>query len=196
MKSDTLATGLRRYCIGAKVRALRTGKKLSLMQLSAHTGLSPAMISKIERDQLFPTLPTLLRIAMVFDLGLDHFFTDSEAGRALAIVRRSERVRLPDRPGGGRASYIFESLDFPVNGRRIHCYHAEFSRESRASEPHAHDGEELIYVLSGTVVVTVNGKDHTLETGDAMYFDSGVAHRYRGGGRALSKAMVVVAPVP
>ncbi len=76
MLSDTLVEGLKRYEIGSKIRALRNAKKLGLVQLGEHTGLSPALISKLERGNLFPTLPTLLRIAMVFGVGLDYFFVE------------------------------------------------------------------------------------------------------------------------
>ena len=72
MLSETLATGLEHYKIGPKIRALRLKKKLGLVQLGEHTGLSPGMLSKIERGALFPTLPTLLRIALVFGFGLEH----------------------------------------------------------------------------------------------------------------------------
>ena len=75
MLSDTLTNELERYAIGPGIKALRLKKKLGLVQLAAHTGLSSAMLSKIERGQMFPTLPTLLRIAMVFGVGLDHFFS-------------------------------------------------------------------------------------------------------------------------
>ena len=59
MLSDTLTNELERYAIGPRIKALRLKKKLGLVQLAAHTGLSPAMLSKIERGQMFPTLPTL-----------------------------------------------------------------------------------------------------------------------------------------
>jgi transcriptional regulator with XRE-family HTH domain len=74
--SDTLAEGLARYAIGEKLRALRLKKKMGLVELSRHTGLSAAMLSKVERGKLFPTLPTLLRIALVFSVGLEYFFSD------------------------------------------------------------------------------------------------------------------------
>src|SRR5690606_30051797 len=99
MISDALAEGLERYDIGAKIRTLRTGRKLGLAQLGAHTGLSSGMLSKIERGQLFPTLPTLLRIAMVFGVGLEHFFLDPDQPQ-VAIVRKADRLRLPDRVEG------------------------------------------------------------------------------------------------
>jgi transcriptional regulator with XRE-family HTH domain len=67
MISETLAEGLAEYRIGRKIRALRQAKKLGLVQLGEHSGLSPGMLSKIERGQVVPTLPTLLRIAMVFE---------------------------------------------------------------------------------------------------------------------------------
>jgi len=56
--------GLERYKIGPKIRLLRQQKKLEPVQLGGHIGLSPAMLSKIERGQLFPTLPTLLPVGM------------------------------------------------------------------------------------------------------------------------------------
>src|SRR4028119_112694 len=114
MLSETLVTGLERYRIGEKVRSLRLKKKLGLAQLGEHTGLSSAMLSKIERGQLFPTLPTLLRIALVFGVGLEHFFVESSERPTIVVVREEDRLRLPDRAGDAIPSYFFESLDFPV----------------------------------------------------------------------------------
>ena len=71
MLSATLEEGLKDYAIGAKIRALRLKKKMGLVELGQHSGLSPALLSKLERGRLFPTLP---RIALVFSVGLDYFF--------------------------------------------------------------------------------------------------------------------------
>src|SRR3712207_9454068 len=117
MLSETLSTGLERYRIGPKVHALRLKKKLGLVQLGEHTGLSPAMLSKIERGQLFPTLPTLLRIALVFSVGLDYFFAGNQKA-VVGVVRRKERMRFPEKPDARDVTYEFESLDFPALERR------------------------------------------------------------------------------
>ena len=119
MLSETLTAGLERYRIGPKVHALRSKKKLGLVQLGQHTGLSPAMLSKIERGQLFPTLPTLLRIALLFGVGLEHFFVDGEERPAVAVTRKRDRLRMPDRPDAAAPAYFFESLDYPVTDRKI-----------------------------------------------------------------------------
>lgn len=192
MLSDTLAQGLKQYGIGPKIRALRQKKKLGLVQLGEHTGLSAAMLSKIERGQLFPTLPTLLRIALVFGVGLEHFFGGDDRP-AVTVVRKGDRIRLPNEPGKEPPSYLFESLDFPVSDRKLEAYYAEFPPDSEPSEPHHHDGPEVIYVVKGHLGVNVDGDDFTLEEGDAMYLESQVPHSYRRVGGSISAAMVVVA---
>src|SRR5512134_658326 len=112
MLTPTLRQGLGDYAIGERVRTLRLKKKMGLVELGRHTGLSPALLSKIERGKLFPTLPTLLRIALVFSVGLEYFFAGAREKPVVAVVRRKDRVSLPDRPGAREAIYRFESLDF------------------------------------------------------------------------------------
>lgn len=194
MLSETLAAGLGQYEIGSKIRTLRQRKKLSLVQLGEHTGLSPAMLSKIERGQLIPTLPTLLRIALVFGVGLDHFFVESPDRAKVAVVRKSERLRLPERQGEDTPSYFFESLDFPVTERKLQAFYAEFPALSKASEPHQHSGAELIYVLTGRLAITIAGSDFVLDEGDAIYFDPGAPHSYRCTDPIPCSAIVVTAP--
>ena len=117
MLSPTLTEGLERYEIGPKLRALRLKKKMGLVQLGKHTGLSPALLSKVERGRLFPTLPTLLRISLVFGVGLEHFFAEAREKPVMAVVRRADRVRLPEKPDGEPSAYGFECLDYPATER-------------------------------------------------------------------------------
>ena len=165
-----------------------------LAQLGEHTGLSSGMLSKIERGQLFPTLPTLLRIAMVFGVGLEHFFVDQSDVALKAVVRKKDRLRLPDQPGKESPSYFFESLDFPVADRKMEAYYAEFDGQPEPTEPHTHEGAEIIYVMRGQLIVSIKGEDTMLEEGNSMYFNSGYEHTYRRQGRASCSAIVVVAP--
>ena len=195
MLTPTLTNGLNDYGIGAKVRALRLKKKMGLVELGEHTGLSPALLSKIERGRLFPTLPTLLRIALVFSVGLDFFFSGSREKPLIAVARKSQRVRLPDKAGARHVSYRFESLDYGATERRFNSYYAEFFPVSAAGvEPHAHPGVEFIYAVTGTLSVHINGEEHTLEAGDSIYFDSSLPHGYRRSGGRTCSAVVVTSP--
>ena len=192
MLSETLQKGIDQYAIGEKLRALRLKKKMGLVELGMHSGLSPALLSKIERGILVPTLPTLLRVALVFSVGLEHFFTDTARKPTLAIVRRSDRQRFPEKMGAEDAAYHFESLDYPAVERAMNAYFVEFDGD-RISHTHTHPGAEILYVIEGRVTVIVGDIAHELAAGDAMYFDSYVPHQYQRAGRRTCKAVVVTA---
>jgi transcriptional regulator with XRE-family HTH domain len=192
--SATLEQGLRTYGIGEKVRALRLSKSMGLVELGRHTGLSAALLSKIERGRLFPTLPTLLRIALVFGVGLELFIARDRRD-AVAIVRRRERRRFPERPGARDVSFFFESLDFNAVERRSSAYYAEFEAvPAEKARPHQHAGVEFLYVLKGRLALRVAGEDHFLEGGDSISFRSSQPHSYRRAGARPCSAIVVTVP--
>lgn len=195
MLTPTLADGLKNYAIGEKLRALRLRKKMGLVELGQHTKLSPALISKIERGRLFPTLPTLLRIAMVFSVGIDFFFTDDRKRRVLAISRHKERLRFPAGATASEAAYSFESLDFGATERKLNAYYAEFHRiDATKVHLHQHDGVEFLYVLSGRLGLRVGSEDILLEGRDSIYFDSSVPHGYWKASDQKTTAIVVTVP--
>jgi mannose-6-phosphate isomerase-like protein (cupin superfamily) len=131
-----------------------------------------------------------MRIALVFGVGLEHFFDVSEKRPAISVVRRAERLRLPDRPGAAAPSFLFESLDFPATDRKMEAFLAEFPAGAAASEPHQHAGAEFVYVISGALAIAISGTEVTLDAGDAAYFESDVPHSYRG--KVACTAIVVV----
>ena len=191
MASETITADLKKYAIGSKLRRLRLRKSMGLLELSKHTGLSPALLSKLERDVMHPTLPTLSRIAMVFSVGLEYFF-NREPKPLLEIVRKKDRLRFPASPDAGNVPYYFESLDFPVPNRALQSFVAEFEPiEEKHNRLHEHPGIELLYVLSGNLELRAGEDKHELSEGDSVYFDSTVPHSYRRIGSRRTAALVV-----
>src|ERR671912_504347 len=188
MLSPTLREGLKAYAIAPKIRSLRLKKKMGLVELGKHTGLSPAMLSKIERGQLFPTLPTLLRIALVFSVGLDYFFVADREKPVVEVARHTDRLRFPEKPGVRDVAYEFESLDFSAVQRLLNSYSADFfAVPAEKLRRHQHPGAEFIYVLSGTLAIHIEGEEHLLDARDSIYFDSTARHGYRRvGGKPCS----------
>ena len=194
MVSKTVEDNLRPYQIGPKLRALRLKKSMGLVELGKHTGLSPALLSKLERDKLYPTLPTLLRIALVFSVGLDYFFADERKRHIVSVVRKEERIKLPDRPSADEVAYYFESLDFKSNERRTNAYLAEFEPVPEEKlKPHQHPGSEFLHVMKGKLGLRIGTDDYELDAGDSIYFDPSVPHTYRRVGKQPCQAMIVTA---
>src|ERR1700742_2512627 len=79
---------LESYSIGLKLRSLRTQKRLTLARLAAETGLSTALLSKLETDRMIPTLPTLATISRVYGVGMSYFFREPSR-HTLSITRKA-----------------------------------------------------------------------------------------------------------
>lgn len=194
MVAQHLKKELDRYHFGDKLRQLRLRRKMGLVELSKHTGLSPALLSKLEHGKLYPTLPTLSRIALVFSVGLEHFFSDERQKHLFALARKKERLKFPEAPGLKEAAFQFESLDYPATDRKFNSYLADFrSIPQEKMRVHQHSGVEFIYVLKGRLALKIGQDTEFLEAGDSLYFDAQLPHGYSRAGETPCSALVVTA---
>jgi transcriptional regulator with XRE-family HTH domain len=192
---ETIRRVLSAYDIGQKLRQLRLRKKIALTDLGKHTGLSASMLSQLENGKLIPTLPTLARIALVFDVGLEHFFGEKRAHRTFAIVRAEDRLRFPETPDSPIPGYFFEVLSFGAPQKAVSAYLAEFpKRERHDVREHFHEGSEFIHVLDGALAINYQAEQHILRAGDSVYFDASEMHSYCGDSEPPARAIVVTVP--
>jgi len=192
--SGVVAESLRPYAIAEKLRMLRLRRSMGLAQLAEHTGFSAAMLSRLENGRLVPTLPTLTRIALVFNVGLDYFFTDPRKRHIVAVARRSERKSFPADTASEPAPWHFETLDFRASDRRLNGFLAHFHPlPVDQIRPHYHRGVELLYLIEGKLEMTIGLDKFRLGPGDAVYFDAMQKHAYRSLVRRACTAVVVTA---
>jgi transcriptional regulator with XRE-family HTH domain len=192
---QTIRRVLGSYEIGHKLRQLRLKKKIALVDLGKHTGLSASMLSQLENGKLIPTLPTLARIAMVFDVGLEHFFADKRLRRTFSIVRKDERMRFPDRADSPAPGYFFEVLAFGASEKSMSAYLAEFPQHSeREAREHVHAGSEFLHVIEGTLGIHYQSEEYILQAGDSVYFDGSEPHAYHGMSDPPARAVIITTP--
>lgn len=190
--SRVVDESLRPYAIAEKLRMLRLRRSMGLAQLAEHTGFSAAMLSRLENGRLLPTLPTLTRIALVFNVGLDYFFTDPRKRHIVAVSRRDERKSFPADPKAAPVPWHFETLDFRANERKLNGYLAHFHPlPPEEIKSHFHRGVELLYLIEGELEMTIGVDKLRLEPGDAVYFDALQKHAYRSLGKGACTAIVV-----
>lgn len=193
---DTIRRVLVSYDIGHKLRQLRLRKKIALVDLGKHTGLSASMLSQLENGKLIPTLPTLARIAMVFDVGLEFFFGEKRPARVFSIVRAEERMRFPELSDNPVPGYYFEVLAYNAMDKSLSAYLADFPKtgDPVSSREHLHDGTEFIHVLEGSLAINYGSEEHVLNAGDSVYFDSSETHSYHGCSESPARAIVITSP--
>ncbi len=192
---ETIRRVLSNYDIGPKLRKLRLRKKIGLVDLGKHTGLSASLLSQLENGKLIPTLPTLARIAMVFDVSLDYFFSSKRPEAVFSIVRANERIRFPDTPDAANPNFFFECLAFSAQNKSLQAYLAEFPRrEDGKPLTHSHEGAEFFHLLEGSVAIRVADEEHVLKAGDSVYFDGSESHSYTGLSKKAARAIVITTP--
>src|SRR6185503_1208864 len=175
------------YSIGMKLRTLRTQKHLTLSRLAIETGLSTALLSKLETDRMVPTLPTLVNISRVYGVGLSYFFADA-AKHTLAITRRAHLI------GNGRSQEAVKEV-------LLHALNAQAQLVARMVEyPPGATGAmsevgqsmcSVVYVLEGELQLDAGGMHEMLQTGDCAYVDSDMAIAWSAGGSERCRALVV-----
>lgn len=171
-----------------RMRAVRTERGMTLTELANKTGLSPGLISQVERGQTNPSLETLRRVAEALDVPIFSLF-DQDVLDSAAVVTQDRRM-LVRSPGGG-ISYTRVS---PGVGRLELLEGTLEPGGVSAPQPWSHPSEECVLVQSGELLVEVDGKEYPLAAGDSCYFDSRRPHRYCN--RSAERATFIVAVTP
>ena len=196
IEGDAVESCISEKHIGMRIKALRLKKSMGLVDLGKHTGLSASFLSQLETGRVVPTLRNLARISMVFSKDLSYFF-EPEPQSVCRVHRAKDRLRLPQ-TGVDEQMYYFESLGYLVPGRELDPYLAEFlpqeaadGKPIRSARPHQHEGCEFLYVVKGTLNLLHGDVLHSLEAGDAIYFDSTTVHSYSCAGDEPATALIV-----
>lgn len=152
--------------LAERVRLERDLRGWSLTELAGRSGVSRAMLSKIERGEASPTATLLVRLAGAFDLTLAGLIARAERiGDRLA--RRGEQPVWRDPASGYLRRQIFERADHPVELVRI-----DLPAGSRVGLPASSYARirQVVWVLDGDLVIEEAGVRHELTAGDCLGF--------------------------
>lgn len=169
--------------IGEQIRALRRARRLTLQQVAGQSGLSVSFLSQMERNRSGVTLTSLVSISRALGVPLHE------------LVPQPPQAPSPDTHHGARPEYRvemvslrYERLSSSFQGSRLHALKigvpAGFS-----SGIESHEGEELLYVLSGTLEYLVDRVTYRLEAGDSVHIDSRRPHQIANRGPAPAELL-------
>lgn len=162
--------------LGRNLRATRRRRGLSLREAAEEAGISVSHLSAIERGARNISLAGLQRLAVALGIQVSDLFggRQRQAGR---VVRAGERPVLET----GDPRVRVESLSVGAKLLEPHMYVAEPGGGSDGS--YHHEGEEIVYVLEGTVEFWLNELErHVAHAGDCLTFPSTLRHRWLNAG--------------
>ena len=175
------------YSIGMKLRTLRTQKHLTLSRLASETGLSTALLSKLETDRMIPTLPTLANICRVYGIGLSYFFVDATK-HTLSITRKAHLV------GNGRGQEGVRQVLLHALSTNARLVARMIEYPPGATGAMSEGGRcvcSVVYVLEGELQLDSGGMHEVLKVGDCAYVDSDMAIAWSARGAERCRALVV-----
>ncbi|HMN80654.1 MAG TPA: cupin domain-containing protein [Burkholderiaceae bacterium] len=179
--------------IGEKLRVARKARRMKMRELADRVGCSESLISKIENDRVFPSLPMLHRIAAELGTTIGRMF-DADAPERGQVSRDGRRpiVSLQAIGRGGGEGIRLEGV--ALNGELLYgsIHVVEAGGDSGGSITHV--GEELAFVLEGEIEIIVDSTPFRLSKGDSIFFASERPHRYRNPGSSVARVLWVNTP--
>ena len=173
--------------IGPKLKQLRQEQRLSLQQLAVKADVSAAAIHKIERNDMVPTITTLLKIATALDRPVGYFIDSDDAPpEPVAFTRASDRpaVFTP------HAGLHLAGVSGPYAPFRSAAAVATLDPGANSgTKDLVHPGEELVYVLEGRVIFDIAGERYQVGRGDSLHFIGEQPHHWANGGKATARAL-------
>lgn len=163
--------------IGREVRSYRRQQETTVADLSAQTGISIGMLSKIENGNTSPSLTTLQTLANALSVPLTSFFRRFEESRQAVHTKSNEGVEI-DRDGT-RANHQYSLLGHigaNASGVIVEPYLITLSDKSDIFPTFQHGGIETIYVLEGEVDYRHGDEIYSLTPGDTLFFDADAPH--------------------
>ena len=175
--------------LGERVRDLRRGRGLTLNGLAELSGVSRAMISKLERGEKNPTLVVAAKLAEGLGVTLSRL-AGMEERREVAVVPRERRMIMRDPETGFERQLL--SPNFA--GLGVEFIRNKIPKGSTSDDfpPHRRGVEEHVVVERGTLRAVLGGKEYLLKEGDALYFEADVPHRFDNAGEGECSYYLVI----
>lgn len=179
--------------VGARIRAVRETKALSLQDVAQRTGFSELTIAQIETGEILPPLGDMVKLARALEMKMGYLLVQGES-KPYTVVHKKNRktVSRYDSQKTLRYGYTYESLAPEKKERNMEPFLVTLEPISEDESPSTHDGEEFIFVLEGEIEVILGDKREILSAEDSIYYDSTLPHRVRAYGDQIARILAVL----
>ncbi len=168
--------------VGALIRARRRQLQMTLQALSDAAGVSVSHLSVVERDQATPSLGTLAQIARHLDVGMEYFIAvpSIRGGRTRAGQRDTFAV--------DGSSIVYEQVATDFAGNVLSSFILNIPPGYR-SETVSHEGEEILYVIEGSITDRLDDEENILSAGDTLHFRGNRPHSWSNNTHAIARVL-------
>ena len=163
---------------------------MTIEEVATQIGVTKGYLSKVENGRSDPSVAVLSRLAQAFGIPMATMF-EGGGSVELSVVRVDER--LPLKRPGVRRGYLAESLIYKKANRQFEAFILNYPPRKDPTD-YQHPGEEMLYVLEGTMLFHYAGVEYILKPGDCVCFDARVKHQAEAYGDSPAQALVILVP--
>jgi transcriptional regulator with XRE-family HTH domain len=160
--------------IGRRINALRTAKGITLEQLAQKTGFTKGYLSKVEKSKKAPPVSTLGNIARAFNTTISALLGEESRRASLSLVRKDEAPLIAR--DGTAFGYAYEAMAYKYPHKAMEPFILTLPLKPKKRTVYQHEGEEILFVIQGTMKFLHGSETIIVNTGDCIYFDSGIPH--------------------
>ncbi|MEX0606411.1 MAG: cupin domain-containing protein [Halofilum sp. (in: g-proteobacteria)] len=178
--------------LGQRLRSARRQSGSSLREVADRARCSESLLSKVENGRANPSLSMLHRIVAALGMSMTTLFGEGDENPRV-VTRRSERPRIRLQSRGAREI----ALERLITDTGDHLLQANIHVVGPGGDSQGqitHEGEELGYLLEGSLELIVDGEPYRLEAGDSFVFRSELPHAYRNIGEGDARILWVNTP--
>jgi transcriptional regulator with XRE-family HTH domain len=186
--TDQSAPETKKASLGSSIRSTRILKGLKLREVAERAACSESLLSKIENGHATPSLAVLQRIADSLQVSVATLLSPVDHTRIVARAGERAVVRIDGR--GSRAERLIPSGQGHLLEGHLHVLAPGAGSEGTL----AHEGEEVGYVISGRLRLTLGNESYELGPGDSFAFRSEIQHRYVNPGSTQTRIIWVSTP--
>ena len=171
------------------LKVLRQSTNLTMQNLADAAGVSKSMISKIERDEVQPTLDVAGRLAKALGKTLSEMLHAPQMAEVV-FLPKNQQALWEDASGIKRRniSPVFENL-------KIDWLHVEIPKNTSLEKCVGINGanvKKYVLVTKGVLALTVGQNSYTLKKDDSIYFDAASLHVFKNAGKETLEYYILI----
>lgn len=161
--------------VGVEIRSLRQAAGMKVQEFASRCALSPAMLSRIERGNVSPSLSSLAVIAQVLHVPVGRLFANVENRSDFSIVRAGKGITI--QRFGAKGGQTYELLGNVLSGHLfVEPYLITIETQLKEKSAFQHTGVEFVHVIEGSMAYKYGQSTQILGPGDSMLFDCNGPH--------------------
>lgn len=174
--------------MGMRMTELREVMGYTAVEVAERLGIPESEYLEYEKGEKDFSFSTMYNVAKIFNIDVVNLLDgDAPQLTSCALVRKGQGFEI-----SRNKCYEYRHLAYTFKNKMAEPFMVTVAPTTTEVEPHAHEGQEFNYIVSGKLKFDFGDISYELEEGDSVYFDSSIPHAEVAVGNKPAKFLAIV----